>query len=457
MANPWDNDAIVTPSKPAAMPWAQDTIVKAAKPPAERWQGSVLPVSEGPDGKPQFDSNAGVIGGLKRAFTTPGDVASGKVDMATEEGLGRALEMASVFSPMNPATRSGGGAVPGVASGLRPTKVEAPSAEALKAAASKGYDAVRDMGVQYSTDAVTKHVGGLRAALEQDGILGELAPKTFSILSKFDNPPAGSVVTSAGLEAARRAARNAAKDFTNPTEQKAAQRFIEGLDGFVASADPSSVVAGPAAAAGEALTAARGNYAAAARSGKLQGVEERAELGAAKANSGFNTDNAVRQRADAIVSKPREAAGFSKEEREALKEIIRGGFVRNSLRTAGNVMGGGGGLGAAVSGAIGGAAGGAVGGPAGIAIGAATPLVGMAAKGTANRMALGELGSLDAATRMRSPLYQEMLGQPPMALDWRYSPGLSAGRAGSLAALGQGVQDPGMQERLRQLLLDGGA
>lgn len=452
MAGPWERYA-APEQAPAEGPWSK---FAPAKPEAERWKGSVLPVSEGPDGKPQFDSNAGLIGGLKRAVTLPGRVAAGEIDPKSPEGMDQAMEMASIFSPMNPAIRSGGYALPGAKQGMVPAKVEPPTSEALKAAASKGYDTVRDMGVQYSTDAVTKHVGGLRAALEQDGILGELAPKTFAIISKFDNAPADSVVTSAGIEAARRAARNAAKDFANPTEQMAAKRFIDGLDAFVGAADPRSVVAGPASAAGETLAAARGNYAAASRSEKLAGVEERAELGAAKANSGFNTDNAVRQRADAIVSKPREAAGFSKEEREALKEIIRGGFVRNTLRTAGNVMGGGGGLGAAVSGAIGGAAGGAVGGPAGIAIGAATPLVGMAAKGTANRMALSELGRLDAATRERSPLALEMLGRRPMVpANWAGE--MTVSRAGALSALGDTRSPAALDEAYRRLLAEGGA
>lgn len=459
MAGPWEKyGAAPQPEAPSAAPsgpWAK--YAPPPKPASERWSGSILPLSESPEGGVQFDSNAGILGSFKRAVTLPGDVYAGKVDPMSPEGIGRAGELAGFFSPMSPAVRAGEAAIPGVANGLRAAKVEPPTAEALKAAASKGYDAVRDMGVQYSTDAVTRHIGGLRAGLEQDGILGELAPKTFAILSKFDNPPPNSVVTSAGLEAARRAARNAAKDFTNPTEQKAAQRLIQGLDQFVERPDPSGVVAGPAAAAGDALTAARANYAAAARSGKLQGVEERAQLNAAKANSGFNVDNAVRQRADAIVSKPKEAAGFTPDEIAALKEIIKGNAVRNTIRTAGNLAGGGGGLGAAVSGAIGGAAGGALGGPAGMVAGAAVPLAGMGAKGIANRMALSELGKLDAATRARSPLYLEMLGQAPKVMDWRYSPALTAARTG-LATLGQPAQmDPVTQDRLRQLILQGGA
>jgi len=461
MANPWDNDPIVSQpapqaTAPAPAPWTNDPISKPAKPQSNRWSGSVLPLSESPQGGVQFDSNAGIIGGLKRAFTTPGDVYAGRLDPKSEEGIGRALEMASVFSPMNPAIRSGGYAVPGVRQGMVPAKVEPPTAEALKTAAGKGYDAVRDMGVQYSSDAVVKHVGGVRAALEQDGFLGELAPQTFAILSKFDNPPPGSVVTSSGLEAARRAAGKAARS-NDPTEREAARRLLEGIDQFVQSPPPIGVVAGPFREAGEVLSAARGNYAAAARSNKLQGVEERAELNAAKANSGFNGDNAVRQRADAIVSKPKDAAGFNPDELEALKSIIKGNGLRNVMRAIGNLAGGGGGMGAVASGAAAGTAGGLLGGPAGAVAGAAVPLAGMAAKTASGRMALSELGALDAATRMRSPLYQEMLGQAPMVPN-TWNKAMATTRAGSLAALGQGVPAAqSLEEAYRRLIAAGGA
>lgn len=452
MAGPWENYA--APAAPQG-PWSN--YARLEKPEAERWKADILPLSEGPDGKPQFDSNAGIVGQVKRSLTLPGDVYAGKVDPKSPEGIDRAFEMAGVFSPMNPATRSGGFAVPGVKQGMVSAKVEAPTSAALKQASREGYDAVRDMGVQYSSDAVVKHVGGLRAALEQDGILGELAPKTFSIIDKFANPPEGSVVTSAGLEAARRAAQNAARDFANPTEQLAAKRFLEGLDGFVAAADPSSVVAGPATAAAKSLSDARANYAAAKRSEKLQGVEERADLQAARANSGFNGDNAVRQRADAIVNKPREAAGFNPDELEALKAIIKGNGLRNTMRAIGNLAGGGGGMGAVASGAAAGTAGGMLGGPLGAAAGAAVPLAGMAAKAATGRMALGELAALDAATRMRSPLAQQMLGQAPMVAD-SWLPSLAASRGGALTALGQMQPDQAaLQEAYRRLIAEGGA
>ena len=72
---------------------------------------------------------------IKRSLTLPGDVYAGRVDPKSVEGIDRAYEMAGVFSPMNPATRSGGYAIPGMRQGMVPKKVEAPTSAALKQAA----------------------------------------------------------------------------------------------------------------------------------------------------------------------------------------------------------------------------------------------------------------------------------------------------------------------------------
>lgn len=380
------------------------------------YSGSILPLSKYRDGSVAFDSNAGVLGAVKRAFMLPGQVMKGEVQIRgddgriTDEAIERAGEMATVAGPVNPAIRAGQRAIPGVAGATRREAVPVPTAEELRAASQAGYNQVRDMGVDFSSTAITDLAGKTRMALEQDGILESLAPKTFRILSELQNAPAGSVAPLSGVEAARRAFGNAAKDFTNPTEQLAANRVIEALGKFTTKPDPATVVAGPAAAAGKLQADARANYAAAKRSERLAGVEERAELRSSGANSGQNLDNTLRQRAADILIRPKEAAGFSNEELAALEQVVRGGFKRNALRGVGNLLGGGGGMGAVVSGAVGGLVGGAFGGPAlGAAAGAGVPAAGLAAKAAAGRATSKAFKAVDEMTRMRSPLYEQLV------------------------------------------------
>lgn len=380
----------------------------------QSYSGSILPFSIGPDGQAQFDSNAGLLGAIKRAVTLPRDVYEGKVDLNTDEATGRVLEAASIAAPVNPAIRAGDAAIPGALRAVRRQEVEPPSADALRAAADAGYDDARALGVDYSSNAVRDLAGTIQAGLERDGVLAELAPTTFTILNKLQNPPADSVASLSGLEAARRSFGHAAKKFDNPTEQLAAQRAREGLDTFLEGADPSSVVAGPAAEAARIMSEARGNYAAAARSDKLTGIEEAAELRAAAANSGQNVENATRQRIASLLLKPKERAGFSEAELAQLEKVVRGSGGANAARAIGNMLGGGGGLGAMVPVAAGGATGVATGSPALAAIGAALPVVGYGAKKVAARLTDRAFKEADEMTRMRSPLYERMQEEAPL-------------------------------------------
>lgn len=379
-------------------------------------KGNILPISKDSSGNVSFDPDAGIFGYLKRAFTLPGEAMRGEVPVADSQGMpsdqaiGRAMEMGSVVTPMTPGIRAGEQAIPGVGRAMRQANVEPPSAEALKMAAKSGYDEVRDAGVDYTAQSVVNMADDIARALEADGVLGELAPKTFKILDKLRAAPEGSVAPISGVEAARRSFGNAAKDFANPTEQLAAKRAMAGLEKFVASPPEEAVVAGAAAEAGGKLAAARGNYAAFKRSEKLTGLGEAADIRAAVANSGQNADNATRQRLASLLLKPKDAAGFDGAERAAIEQVARGVPGANPARTVGNILGGGGGLGTLLTGGIGGGAGAILGNAPGAVIGATLPpAIGAGLKQVAAALTKGGLSKVDRMTRKRSPLYEEML------------------------------------------------
>ena len=363
-----------------------------------------------------FDPKSGILGAILSGVTLPGDVASGKVNPESQESIARMLDFTTLAAPVNPAIRAGSKIIPGVTKALVPERPKAPTVDALKEAAESAYEAVRTMGVDYSSQAVKSLSDDIARELQDKGILAELAPKTFSVLNKLDNPPADSVASIEGLVAARRALNNAGGDFTNPTERLAANRVIDRLDEFLMGRDEASVVAGPAASAGKALEEARGNYAAAKRSEKVTGAEERAELNAAVANSGANVDNQIRQRIRDLVTRPKDARGYSQQEIEFMKQVARGTFGSNAARYMGNLLGGGGGLGAIVTGALTGSAAGAAGGsPAiGTLIGTLLPTLGVGSKKLSAFMVRKQLNTLDEMIRMRSPLYEQMRANPSM-------------------------------------------
>ena len=382
--------------------------------PSGAYSGSILPFSRDDKGNVSFDSNAGILGSLKRSFMLPGDVYAGKVDPMSDEGGLRAAEFATTFSPVNPAIRAGDRAIPGIARALRKGSVEPPTAEALKDSARAGYDQVRDAGVDYTAASVQNLARAAQSELEKDGILPELAPKSFSILNKLQDAPAGAVAPISGLEAARRAFGNAAKDFANPTEQLAAKRIMAQLDQFVMEPDASSVVAGAAGEAGSILKAARGDYAAAKRSEAIGNKQEVAKLRAAAANSGQNIGNSLRQRVVDLLTRPKESSGFSDEELAQLRKVSEGSATANATRFVGNLLGGGGGLGAGFTAAAGASAGAMAGGAPLAVAGAALPIAGMASKQISNILTERALMQADKMTRARSPLYSKMVEEAPL-------------------------------------------
>lgn len=383
-------------------------------------QAGILPYSRNIEtGENTFDPTAGILGSIISGVTAPGDVVAGKLDPSSPEGMRRAMDTTGLMLGVNPMVASGERVVPGVAKNLKPVKPEVPTAQALKDAAEAGYKQAGEMGVDYSAGAVKSLADDLQRQLEQEGFRDALAPGTFSLLKELQAPPADSVMDLLGLTAARKSFGHVAGNFNNRTDQKAATKSIRALDKLLEEPAPESIVAGPAAAAGAAIKDANANYAAAMRSGKITGAEDAAERSAAAAASGLNLDNRRRQVLNAILNKPKERRGYSKEEVALIEEIIRGRFGTNAARWLGNFLGGGGGLGAQGPAAVGGAIGAAVGGVPGAAVGAITPpAIGALLRRGAAKSTERQISKLDELIRMRSPLYQQAAKNP--RLDAQY-------------------------------------
>ncbi len=408
MADPWA-DFRLKPDEAKGDEWAG---LRAEKP----YSGSILPFSKGEDGKVRFDSNAGLLGSLKSAVTLPGDVYAGRVDPKSDEGIGRAFDMAGWFGPMSAATRAGERSLFGPKPNMVKDRVPFPTTDELYSAADDGFAKARGMGVDYNPAAVGKMAQTVGAKLEQGGFIREGSPETFKIIDALSNPPQGAVAPLDGLLAARSALSKLSVDRAASDRDKAAAvQLLRELETFLQGDVAGSVVAGPAAEASRTVKDAIGNYAAAKRSDKISGIEEMADLRAAANNSGLNGDNQTRQRIiSELLARRGGTAGFSPEEIEAFKGVVRGDPVRNTLRGVGNLLGGGGGLGAAVTGGLGAAAGAAAtGSPQGAVLGAGLPAIGVIAKMLASKMADKAVSGVDEMVRARSPLYQGRVAAAP--------------------------------------------
>ena len=384
------------------------------QPPAGSEPASVLPFSNDGDGGLQFDSNAGILGALKRGLFLPGEVMRGEVDPNSDEGMRRAIELSAIASPINPATRSAGAVVPGARTFMKKIEPKAPTPQQLKAAATQAYGNMRQTGATYPGAQVKSAAEAIKQQLQGQGLNAATAKQTVKTLDQLSNPPPGAFATIDDLHAARKTFGQVGQNFNKPSDQRAASEAIGGLDDLIGGLGDRSVFDPAQVSAGKFLREGNANYAAAKRSDLVGGIGTSAELRAAAANSGQNIGNATRSRVASALESPKRISGFNDAERAALEGIVTGSKAANRTRTAGNYLGGGGGLGALSATAAGGAAGGLVGGPIGAGVGAtAAPIAGILSKNLSNRLTTKALSRADELIRKRSPLYEQLLKKAP--------------------------------------------
>lgn len=346
----------------------------------------------------------GVAGDVSAVLTAGGSAA------ARAPGIvGKAGEIARAAGDMaNPLMlpAKGIGAISDEAKRLtRP--INAPTTEELYDAADAAYHdpSIKDLVVKPSAFQQWKDQAVVE--LNNEGFNDVLSPKSFGVLQKLSDVPAGGFVTGQTFETLRRSLKKAAAA-TDPTEAETARRLISSLDDFLGNVPKGAVLRGDTSKVSAALTDARGNYAAAKRSDQIDDALERAQRQAGAANSGMNLDNATRQRVKDILNSAKKRRGFSDEEIAQMEAIVRGSKVENLSRRIGNMLGGGGGLGTTLVASGGAATGAASGHVVGAAIGAMAPVIGYGFKKLSAAMSQADVRRLQELVRSRSPLGRQM-------------------------------------------------
>lgn len=297
---------------------------------------------------------------------------------------------------------------------LRELPQAAPAASDIKAAAKAGYDQAANSGVELHPDSLKNFSVQIKNDLTAKGIDSDVAEKTFKALDRLEQPqPNGAVVTTNNFRNLQRKLGLVMKS-PDPTEQLAAGEVLRALNNHMENLPVGDIVRGtPAEAAqvSQIIKEANANYSAVKSAERFDTKIQKAELNSSAANSGQNLENAMRQQVKTILQNPKERRGYTRDELILMEKFVRGKSPANVLRTAGNLLGGGGGLGAIVSGG----AGAAMAGPMGIA----APALGWGAKSIGNLMAGKQAAKINNSIRGRSPYAQSLpplLAAPPRSL-----------------------------------------
>jgi hypothetical protein len=345
---------------------------------------------------------------IYNAVTLPGDVYQGNVPVVGADGhtnpevIDRAADLAQTINPV--ATLRGTGAGIARAAGLgKPQALTTPTVAELKTAAKAGYESPAVKSLEVKPQALADFVTGLKSRINEMGLDDTLAPKTFTILGNVEKVPPSALMTGQNLRTLQKTLGKASMA-ADPQERLAATKALIELNKHLENFPSAGVLKGSADDFASVVRRANANYSAAKTAEGLDKKLVSAQLRADSSNSGMNTANAIRQNLRQVITKPKEARGLTQSELDTAKGIVEGGRLDNTVRGVGNLLSGGGGLGAALTAAIGGAAGGAAAGPVGGAIGASLPLAGYAFKALSNRMTVRQAQNLEQAIRSRAPL-----------------------------------------------------
>jgi hypothetical protein len=364
-----------------------------------------------------YEDRYGGVENLKKTLATDPVGALGDAATALTLGGGALARAPGIIGKVGEATRAVGDVANPVMGPVKAvgtagneaarlgTKVEAPTTEALYDAASDAYNhqAIKDLAVKPSAFKTWKD----KLLATNDVVDEDLSPKTFKILNRLDSPASGSFFDGRSIQSLRRKLGQAAGSI-DPTERHAARDAIESLDGFIGSIPKADVIRGDPGKVASVLADARGNYAAAKRSDRIQEQVDKASNQAGSANSGMNIDNATRQRLKDILNSDKRSRGYSPDELAQMRKIVTGTPVQNLTRRVANQLGGGGGIGQSIIETGGGVAGALAGGPVGAAVGGGlSAAAGYGLKRLSGAMTGADVNRLQEVVRSNSPLAKQ--------------------------------------------------
>jgi hypothetical protein len=249
----------------------------------------------------------GIAGAAMEGPKLMGDVAEGRVDPTSREGVGSAVDVAATFSPLAPMRA-------GVMIAAKAARGGAPAREALFDDAEHAYEELRDANVPLAKHVVEDLSSKAKEMLNKRAFYKEDQQATWRALNRLKNP-VGEHSTSNEVYAARTSLNNVIRDNPGKSEATAAKLAMQHLDDYLSN------VPGFA----ETAQRARGNYRAGMQSERVGKATERGELNAATSRTGGVLDQKLKDRFKALYLD--EKVPKTPEQAALMKEIVYGGNI----------------------------------------------------------------------------------------------------------------------------------
>lgn len=372
------------PDAAGAMQALQRNLDQGGSSPAPEWRepGTLVPIQFNTDGGarlavPKLATDAW------NAIQAPGKALRGEYDQLEvnpETGavapfdtrmMDDAANLASMVSPITPASRF---AAPASAAARPALKAATPEIDDLYAAKNAAYGTVDKLGAQYSDEAIDGLYGDMFRRVSDANIdpapdgVHKAAVRMLERLEDRRGPTSLS-----RLDQLRQQIRRDVIDSGTKGDAEMGGRMIAAIDDFLENAGPGQISGVTGETANFAIRTARQANTILRKAERLNDALEAARLRAAASGTGGNIDNSIRQELVRIVKDPKT---FTAAEIAQMEKIIMGGGkIQDVLRTLGKLSPSGNGLMAALG----------IGGTMANPAAAVVPAVGLAAKAISDR------------------------------------------------------------------------
>lgn len=250
----------------------------------------------------------------------------------------------------------------------------APTIEGLKTAARGVFKEIDDLGVTVNPGSTARLSGQLGQLVRKQGFNPTIHPKVNAALKEFD-AVAGKPQTLSEVDVLRRVA-NAAARSTEPDEARLGNLMINKIDDFLDTAGRKEL-SGATQNIGAKYRDARQLWRRAKKSEQIEEAFGKAQLQA----TGF--ENGIRTQFRSILNNKKARKGFTKEELDAMRQVVKGGTLENIAKMIGRFGFSEGQASNMLMGSLGVAGGAAIGGPAGAV---AVPLIGQMSRSLAQKL-----------------------------------------------------------------------
>lgn len=251
----------------------------------------------------------------------------------------------------------------------------APTIEGLKQASREVYRAIDDLGVTINSSSVTRLSKQLGELTKKQGFNSTIHPKVNAALKEFEGV-AGSNQTLSEIDTLRRIAK-AASGSIEPDEARLGRLMTDKVDDFLDNLNRANFSGAYKKDVGAKYKDARQLWARARKAEIIEDAFNRARLQA----SGF--ENGIRTQFRSILNNKKKSRGFTKEELNAMRGVVKGGTMQNMAKMIGRFGFNEGQASNMLMGSLGVAGGAVIGGPAGAV---AVPLIGSVSRNLAQKL-----------------------------------------------------------------------